>query len=111
MNDLNSIILEGDSSKGLPYSFIDNENKTLVNFTMVSKRTVTNENGEKVEEKYNIPCRAVGNIAKRLDKMLVKNELQGLRIVGKIKQDAGKYYIYILAEHIEYKFSKPKKEN
>ena len=109
MNNLNSIILEGVSSKGLPYSFIDNEGKTLANFTMVTKRTVINENGEKVEEKYNIPCRAAGNAAKHLDKILVKNELQGLRVVGLIKQDAGG--LYILAEHIEYKFSKPKKEN
>lgn len=109
MNDLNSIILEGISSKGLPYSFIDNEEKTLASFTMVSKRAVTNENGEKVEEKYYIPCRVPGKIAKYLDKVLVENELQGLRVVGLIKQDAGG--LYILAEHIEYKFSKPKKEN
>ena len=110
MNDLNSIILEGMSSKGMPYySFIDNEEKTLANFTMVSKRTVFNENGEKVEEKYNIPCRATGIAAKHLDKVLAKSDVQGLRVVGLIKQDADG--LYILAEHIEYKFSKPKKEN
>ena len=109
MNDLNSVILEGVSSKGLPYSFIDNEGKTLASFTMVSKRAVTNENGERAEENYNIPCRAAGIAAKHLDKILVKNELQGLRVVGLIKQDAGG--LYILAEHIEYKFSKSKKEN
>lgn len=110
MNDLNSIILEGMSSKKLPgYGFVDNEKKTLIYFTLVTKRIVMNENGEKVEEEYNIPCRAFGNAAKHLDKTLTGGNLQGLRVVGLLKQDAAG--LYVLAEHIEYKFSKQKKEN
>lgn len=110
MNDLNSIILEGMSSKKLSgYGFVDNEKKTLVYFTLVTKRIVMNENGEKVEEEYNIPCRAFGNAAKHLDKTLTGGNLQGLRVVGLLKQDAAG--LYVLAEHIEYKFSKQKKEN
>lgn len=107
MNDLNSIILEGNSSKALPgYGFVDNEEKTLIYFTLVTKRSVMNENGEKVEKKYNIPCRAVGNTAKNVNKFLPKNELQGLRVVGLLKQDAEG--LYVLAEHIEYKNQKKK---
>ena len=110
MNDLNSIILEGMSSKKLSgYGFVDNEKKTLIYFTLSTKRIVMNENGEKVEEKYNIPCRAVGNVAKHLDRTLTGGKLQGLRVVGLLKQDAEG--LYVLAEHIEYKFSKSKKEN
>lgn len=108
MNMLNSIILEGETIKDSSYGFIANDKITECDFILKSKRMEYNAvAGERVEVVYNIPCRAFGNIAACLDKKLNENDVQGLRVVGLLKEADGK--IWVTCEHIEYKFSKIKK--
>ena len=107
MNDLNSIILEGTTKKDQHYNFVDNEQKTLCQFSIATKRAALAENGDKIQEEYLIPCRAVGDIAKAVDRILNKTDNQGIRIVGILKSDVSGVYIY--AEHIEYKLFRSKK--
>lgn len=106
---LNSIILEGETKKDQHYNFVDNEQKTLCQFSITTKRTVLSETerGEMVEEEYIIPCRAVGDIAKNVNRILNETDNQGIRIVGILKSDVSG--VYVFAEHIEYRFSKGKK--
>ena len=106
MNDLNSIILEGKTIKDSFYGFIDNDKITECDFILKCKRMEYNA-GEKVEAIYNIPCRAFGNLAVNVDKMLNKKDVQDLRVVGLLKEADGK--LWVTCEHIEYKFSKIKK--
>ena len=98
MNTLNSLILEGKTSKEKGYHFIDNEEQTIVQFNIECQRVCYNK-GEKVQEVYNIPCRAFGNVAKVLDSKL-KKEI-GIRIVGLLKEKQGAIWVYV--EHVEFK--------
>ena len=98
MNTLNSLILEGKTSKEKGYLFIDNEEQTMAQFDIECQRVCFNK-GEKVQEVYNIPCRAFGNVAKVLDSKL-KNEV-GIRIVGLLKEKQGAIWVFV--EHVEFK--------
>lgn len=57
---------------------------------------------DKVQETYNFPCRALGNIAKVIDSKL-KKEI-GIRVVGLLKEIEGVIWIYV--EHVEFKKTK-----
>lgn len=108
MNMLNSIILEGEPIKDSSYGFIANDKITECDFILKCKRVERNAAaGESVEVVYNIPCRAFGNVAKKVDEKLNKNDVQGLRVVGLLKEADGK--LWVTCEHIEYKYSKIKK--
>ena len=102
MNNLNSIILEGKTIKDSSYGFIDNDKITECDFILKCKRQEYNA-GKKVEAIYNIPCRAFGNVAANVDKILNKNDVQGLRVVGLLKEADGK--LWVTCEHIEYKLN------
>ena len=57
--------------------------------------------------KAGLNIRAFGNVAENVDKMLNKNDVQGLRVVGLLKEADGK--LWVTCEHVEYKFSKKTK--
>lgn len=107
MTLLNSIILDGETKKDQRYNFVDNEQKTLCQFSITTKRNVLSDSGKWVEEEYIIPCRAVGNNAKGINRILNETDNQSIRIVGILKSDVSG--VYVFAEHIEYRFSKGKK--
>ena len=101
MNTLNSLILEGKTSKEKGYHFIDNEEQTMAQFNVECQRVCRNK-GEEVQEVYNIPCRAFGNVAKVLDSKL-KKEI-GIRVFGLLKEKEGAIWAYV--EHVEFKKTK-----
>ena len=104
MNNLNSIILEGETIKDSSYGFIENDKITECDFILKCKRMEYNAAaGERVEVVCNIPCRAFGDVASKVDKMLNKKDVQGLRVVGLLKEADGK--LWVTCEHID-KFSK-----
>lgn len=104
MNNLNSIILEGETIKDSSYGFIANDKIVECDFILKSKRMEYNAAaGERVEVVYNIPCRAFGNIAACLDKKLNEKDVRSLRVVGLLKEADGK--LWVTCEHIENKFS------
>ena len=107
MNNLNSIILEGETKKDQYYNFVDNEQTTYCRFTMATKRDVQLESGEKIQREYLIPCEAVGNIAKTVNRRIYKTDSQCVCIVGVLKCDVSG--VYVFAEHIEYKLGKKSK--
>ena len=108
MNNLNSIILEGETIKDSSYGFIANDKIIECDFILKCKRMEYNSAaGEGVEVVYNIPCRAFGNLAACLDKKLNEKDVQGLRVVGLLKEAGGK--VWVTCEHIEYKYSRVKK--
>ena len=108
MNLLNSVILEGETIKDSSYGFIANDKLIECDFILKCKRKEYNSAaGEGVEVVYNIPCRAFGNVATSIDEKLNKNDVQGVRVVGLLKETDGK--LWVTCEHIEYKFSKKTK--
>lgn len=119
MNALNSIILEGnvttDSQLKEPCTGFN-----VCSFSIaVNRKFKTQDNTEQEEVSFfDIEC--YGKMAEMADKHCKKG--QGVRIVGRLKQsrwtDAdGKNHskVFVIAEHIEYKFSKkaaePTEEN
>ena len=111
MNQLNSIILEGNVVKKAEFS----EPKTgfqVCKFPLaVNRRTKTPE-GETKEEVSYFDVETYGEMAESCYKWCDRG--QGVRVVGKLKQsrweenNVKKSKVYVVAEHVEYKFSKPK---
>ena len=111
MNQLNSIILEGNVVKKAEFS----EPKTgfqVCKFPLaVNRRTKTPE-GETKEEVSYFDVETYGEMAESCFKWCDRG--QGVRVVGRLKQsrweenNTKKSRVYVVAEHVEYKFSKPK---
>lgn len=107
MNQLNSIILEGNVvRKG---DFLEPAKGFKVfKFPMAVNRFMKNSNGESIEEVSFFDVEAYGKIAESCEKNALKG--RGIRVVGRLKQDRwknedGKNFskIFVVAEHIEYK--------
>lgn len=112
MNQLNSIILEGNVVKQAELSEPTNGFK-VCRFPIAVNRFSKNNNGESVEEVSFFDVEAYGKMAENCEKNTSKG--RGIRVVGRLKQNRWKdsdgknvSRVLVVAEHIEYKpkFSK-----
>jgi single-strand DNA-binding protein len=107
MNQLNSLIIEGNAVKKADFS----EPKTgfyVCRFPVAVNRWYKNKNNEGVSEVSYFEVEAYGKVAEVCNRKIDKGT--GLRIVGRLKQDRWKdkegktqSKCYVVAEHIEYK--------
>lgn len=115
MNNLNSIILEGnlvrDAALAEP---VPGFKKCM--FSMGVNRFYKNKNNEAVNEASFFDVEAYNQVAEYCSKKATKG--RGVRVVGRLKQDTWKdtsgktaSRIYVVAEHIEYKPEKKTNEN
>ena len=113
MNQLNSIILEGNVVKKAEFS----EPKTgfqVCKFPLAVNRKSKTPEGETKEEVSYFDVETYGEMAETCSKWCDRG--QGVRVVGRLKQsrweenNVKKSKVYVIAEHVEYKFSKPKGE-
>lgn len=102
MNQLNSIILEGNVNKKPKNDF------NMVTLTLDVTRVYRNEKGETVTETSSFPVEAWGRLGEFLQSQYEKG--RGMRVVGRLKQhrwktDDGKNMskVIVVAEHIEFK--------
>ena len=111
MNQLNSIILEGNVVKKAEFS----EPKTgfqVCKFPLAVNRKSKTPEGETKEEVSYFDVETYGEMAESCYKWCDRG--QGVRVVGRLKQsrweENNKKHsrVYVVAEHVEYKFSKPK---
>ena len=111
MNQLNSIILEGNVVKKAEFS----EPKTgfqVCKFPLAVNRKTKTPDGETKEEVSYFDVETYGQMAENCYKWCDRG--QGVRVVGRLKQsrweenNVKKSKVYVIAEHVEYKFSKPK---
>ncbi len=107
MNQLNSLILEGNVVKDSVLTEPCTGFKKL-SFTIGVNRFYKNAQGEEVNEASFFHIEAYGNIAEHAARYAKKG--RGLRIVGRLKQDRWTdgenkncSRIYVVAEYIEYK--------
>lgn len=97
MNNLNSIILEGEVAKNVTLTEKEN-GKKVATVVISTKRTCFVNETEQVEESL-IEVDAYGNFAEDL---ATKGKVgRGIRVVGRIK--AVENRVFIVAEHLEYK--------
>jgi len=107
MNQLNSIILEGNAVRNADFS----EPKagfSVCRFPLAVNRWYKNKDNEGISEVSYFDIETYGKYAEACSKKIEKG--RGLRIVGRLKQDrwaddSGKQHskIYVVAEHIEFK--------
>ena len=110
MNQLNSLILEGNLEGSVKYSEGDS-GTGQASFTISVRRYYKGKDGDNVEEVSYFDIEAYGAMVNLMRKA---KEHQGVRIVGKLKQTVSedeegdtRSRVFIVAEHIELK---PKKE-
>ena len=113
MNQLNSIILEGNVARKAEFS----EPKTgfqVCKFPLAVNRTTKTPEGETRAEVSYFDVETYGQMAESCYKWCDKG--QGVRVVGRLKQsrweENNKKHskVFVVAEHVEYKFSKSKDE-
>ena len=109
MNQLNSLILEGNLESSVKYSEGDS-GIGQASFTISVRRFYKGKDGDSAEEVSYFNVEAYGNMANFMRKA---REHQGLRVVGRLKQsvwedDEGdtRSRVFVVAEHIELKKSK-----
>jgi single-strand DNA-binding protein len=113
MNQLNSIILEGNVVKKAVLSK-PTAGFVVCKFPLAVNRKTKSPDGEQHEEVSYFDIETYGEMAEKCSKYCDKG--QGIRVVGRLKQsrwkenDVSKSKIYVVAEHVEYKFHKPKPE-
>lgn len=107
MNQLNSIILEGNLVKDCEISepvsgFV------VAKMTLAVNRYYRNRNGEDVNEVSYFDIEAYGQMAQFCQGKAVKG--RGIRVVGRLKQNVwqnsegkAESRVFVVAEHIEYK--------
>ena len=95
MNQLNSIILEGNVSEKPVFD----EVKGTFDFPIAVKRFYKNEDGSEELETSHFNIRSYGKMAEVCkDKCTVD---RGIRVVGRLKEENSK--VIVIAEHIEFK--------
>jgi len=106
MNQLNSIILEGNLEGLVKYSEGDS-GTVQVSFTISVRRFYKSKDGDNAEEVSYFDVQAYGNIVNLMRKA---REHQDLRLVGRLKQSVKedeegdtRSRVFIVAEHIEFK--------
>ena len=109
MNQLNSLILEGNLEGSVKYSEGDS-GIGQASFTISVRRYYRGKDGGNTEEVSYFDVQAYGNM---VDLMRKAQEHQGLRVVGRLKQsvwedDEGdtRSRVFVVAEHIELKSKK-----
>lgn len=107
MNQLNSLILEGNLVKDAVLTEPAPGFKKC-NFTMGVNRFYKNRKNQDVNEASFFDVEAYNQLAESCSKNATKG--RGIRVVGRLKQDTWKdtngktaSRIYVIAEHIEYK--------
>lgn len=107
MNQINSIILEGNLVKNAEVTEPVSGFK-VSKFTIGVNRWYKNRNGEGVTETSFFDVEAYGNVAEYSANYALKG--RGVRVVGRLKQDTWKNAdgktasrVYVVAEHIEYR--------
>lgn len=116
MNNLNSIIVEGNLARDAVLTEPVSGFK-VAKFTIAVNRFYKNQNGDGIEEVSYFDVEAYNTMAEYCEKKGKKG--RGVRVVGRLKQstwkdDSGKFCsrTFVVAEHIEYKpvFQKSEKE-
>jgi len=106
MNNLNSILLEGNLTRDPELSYIKN-GAAVCKFTVATNRYYKDDDKYEQEVSY-FDVKAIGKLAEVSGEYLKKG--RGIRIIGRIKQDRWKdkegktnSTVFVMADHIEFK--------
>lgn len=98
MNQLNSIILEGNL-KGKPKVIMEGDKRKGLSFKIGVERYTKDSEGNPVQSVSVFEVRVFGILGETCYNNLKPK--RGVRIVGRLAKDKSK--VYVLAEHVEFK--------
>ena len=98
MNQLNSVILEGNL-KGKPKVLMNGDKRDGLSFKIGVERYAKDREGNPVQSVTVFEIRVFGILGETCYKNLKPK--RGVRIVGRLAKDKSK--VYVLAEHVEFK--------
>ena len=98
MNMLNNLIIEGQVSKEVEFSYTEKGN-AIAKSAVASSRYIMTEEGERKEEITTVEFVCFGKMAEDFER--ISKAKKNIRIVGRLKSEGEK--VFIICEHIEYK--------
>ncbi len=108
MNNLNSVLLEGNLVRDPEKVFVGENGSIMARFSLAVNRYFKNAKAETVEEVMFIAIQVWGGLAESCLKYLQKG--RGVRVVGRLRQErwtdkegGNKERILVVAEHVEFK--------
>ena len=111
MNNLNSVLLEGNLVKDPELAVIGEQQVELTKFTIAVNRYYKGADGKPNQEVLSIGVDAWGTLGKNCLSYLTKG--RGVRVVGRLRQDrwndkdgAFRERIFVVAEHVEFRRGK-----
>jgi single-strand DNA-binding protein len=116
MNNLNSVLLEGNLTRDPEQVTVGENGRVMAKFPIAVNRYYKNGNKETVEEVMFIPVQVWGNLAEGCLTYLQKG--RGVRVVGRLRQerwtakDGGNHErIVVVGEHVEFMPARTKQES
>jgi len=114
MNNLNSVLLEGNLVKDPELAVIGEQQSELTKFTIAVNRYYKGADGKPNQEVLYISVDAWGALGKNC--LTYLNKGRGVRVVGRLRQDrwndkdgAYRERIFVVAEHVEFRRDKGEK--
>jgi single-strand DNA-binding protein len=114
MNNLNSVLLEGNLVKDPELAVIGEQQAELTKFTIAVNRYYKGADGKPCQEVLYIGVDAWGMLGKNCLSYLTKG--RGVRVVGRLRQDrwndkdgAFRERIFVVAEHVEFRWDRLEK--
>jgi single-strand DNA-binding protein len=111
MNNLNSVLLEGNLVRDPEKVLVGENGSIMARFSIAVNRYFKNAQAEPVEEVMFIAIQVWGGLAESCLKYLQKG--RGVRVVGRLRQErwtdkegGNKERILVVAEHVEFKAQK-----
>ncbi|MCK9547151.1 MAG: single-stranded DNA-binding protein [Sphaerochaeta sp.] len=108
MNNLNSVLLEGNLVKDPELAVVGEQQSELAKFTIAVNRYYKGADGKPNQEVLYIGVDAWGTLGKNCLSYLTKG--RGVRVVGRLRQDrwndkdgAYRERIFVVAEHVEFR--------
>lgn len=108
MNNLNSVLLEGNLVRDPEQVLLSDSGSEMAKFAIAANRFFKNAKAEAMEEVMFITVQAWGSLAKSCLTYLSKG--RGVRVVGRLRQErwtdkegGNRERIVVVAEHVEFK--------
>jgi len=115
MNNLNSVLLEGNLVRDPELIRFEGNETVLTKFSIASNRYYRNQKGESVEEVLFMPVNVWGRLAENCSNYLSKG--REVRVVGRLRQERwidkegnNRDRFVVVADHVEFRGDRKKED-
>ena len=115
MNNLNSVLLEGNLVRDPELVRFEGNDSVLTKFSIASNRYYRNQKGESVEEVLFMPVNVWGRLAENCSNYLSKG--REVRVVGRLRQERwtdkegnNRDRFVVVADHVKFRGERKKED-